>query len=73
MSDSFKAKVRKIGNSFGILIPKRIAQQEELKEGQEIQVSLLKERKVEDVLKLIGIAKGAKSFVRDRTDRLDRY
>lgn len=73
MSELFKAKVRKVGTSLGVLIPKRIAEQERIKEGQEIEVSLLKKRNIEEVFKLMGTAKGTKPFVRDRTDRLDRW
>lgn len=73
MSELFKAKVRRVGTSLGLLIPKEVAEHEKLKEGQEIEVSLLKQRKIEDVLKLFGTAKGAKPFVRDRIDRLERY
>jgi len=73
MSELFKAKVRKVGTSLGILIPKGIAEQDKIKVGQEIQVSFLKQRKIEEVLKLFGTAKGAKPFERDRTDRTDRW
>ena len=77
MSELFKAKVRKVGTSLGILIPKEIAQQEEIKEGQEIQLSLLKQRKLKEIEEMIekmfGTAKGAKSFERDKVDRLERY
>ena len=73
MSELFKAKVRRVGTSLGILIPKQIAKQERIKEGQEIELSLLKRRKLEEVWKLIGTAKGTKPFERDRIDRLDRY
>ena len=73
MSELFKAKVRKVGTSLGVLIPRGIAKQESIREGQEVEVSLLKRRKLEEVWKLIGTAKGTKPFERDRTDRLDRY
>ena len=73
MSELFKAKVRRVGTSLGVLIPKQIAKQERIKEGQEIELSLLKRRKLEEVWKLIGTAKGTKPFERDRIDRLDRY
>ena len=73
MSELFKAKVRKVGTSLGILIPKEVAEHESIKEGQEIELSILKQRKLEEVWKLIGTAKGTKPFERDRTDRLDRY
>ena len=73
MSELFKAKVRRVGTSLGVLIPKEIAQIEKIKEGQEVEISLLKQRKIGDVLKLFGTAKGTKPFERDRNGRQDRY
>ncbi len=68
MSELFKAKVRKVGTSLGLLIPKEIAKQEKIKEGQEVEISLLKKRKLEEVEEMIekmfGAAKGAKPFER---------
>lgn len=73
MSKLFKAKVRKVGTSLGVLIPKEVAEQEQIREGMEVEVGLLRARKVNEVLKLFGTARGAKPFVRDRKDRLGRY
>ncbi len=73
MAELFKAKVRRVGSSLGVLIPKEIADAEKIKEGEEIEVSLLKQRRLEEVMKAFGIAKGAKPFKRDRTDRIDRW
>ena len=73
MPRMFKAKVRKVGTSLGVLIPKEIAQREKIKEGEEIEVGLLRARKVYEVLKLFGTAKGTKPFVRNREERLDLY
>ena len=73
MSDLFKAKVRKVGTSLGVLIPKEVIEEEKIKEGQEIELNLMKKRKLEEIEKMFGIAKGAKPFERDRTDRMDRY
>ena len=64
--------MRKVGSSLGILIPKEVADAENVKEGEEIDVSILKERKLEAIRKLFGSVKNAKSFERDREDRLDR-
>ncbi|MBI2141764.1 AbrB/MazE/SpoVT family DNA-binding domain-containing protein [Candidatus Woesearchaeota archaeon] len=72
MAEMFKAKVRKVGTSFGVLIPMEIITKERIKEGEEVQLSLLKERKLEAIRKLFGSMKGAKPFERDREDRLDR-
>jgi hypothetical protein len=73
MAKTFKTKVRKVGTSFGVLIPKDVVDRENIREGEEVTVGLLKVRKVEDVLKLFGSAGHAKSFRRDRKDRLERY
>lgn len=73
MTELFKAKLRKIGTSVGLLVPKGIIEEEKLKVGQEVEVSLLKKRRLEEVWKLIGTAKGTRPFERDRTDRLERY
>ena len=73
MTESFKAKVRKVGTSIGVLIPKGVAEQEKIKIGEEIQLTILKQRRLEEIWKLIGTAKGTKPFVRDGTDRLERY
>lgn len=73
MARTFKAKVRKVGTSLGVLIPKEVIEMEKIKEGEEIRIGLLKARKIDEVLKLFGTAKSAKPFVRDRKDRLARY
>ncbi len=77
MPELFKAKLRKVGTSIGVLIPKGITQQEKLKIGEEVELSLHKRRRLKEVEamidKMFGTAKGAKPFERDRTDRLERY
>lgn len=73
MAEMFKARVRKVGDSLGFLIPKEAADREGIKEGEEIDVSVLKRRKLDALLKKVrGSAKGAGPFERDREDRLDR-
>ena len=77
MTELFKAKLRKIGTSAGLLVPKGIIEEEKLKIGQEVEVVLFKKKKLEDIEamvdKMFGIAKGAKPFVRDRIDRVNRW
>jgi len=73
MPELFKAKVRKVGTSLGILIPKEVIEKQKIKEGEEVEVGLLKQRKLEEVLRSIGTAKGTKPFERDRIDRVDRW
>ena len=38
----FKSKVRRVGTSLGVLIPKEFVEKEKIKEGEEVEVSLLK-------------------------------
>lgn len=68
MVGTFKSKVRSVGTSLGILLPKEVVNEEKIKEGEEIEVSILKKN-----LKLIresfGIDKGTTKFERDHTDR----
>ncbi len=73
MTDLFKVKLRKIGTSAGLLVPKGIMEEEKLKIGEEVEVGIFKKKKLEDIEKMFGIAKGAKPFERDRTDRVDRW
>ena len=73
MSELFKAKVRKVGTSLGALIPKEVIEEEKIKEGQEIELNLMRKKKLEEIEMMFGIAKDAKPFERDRIDRPDRY
>ena len=66
----FKAKVRDVGTSLGIIIPKEVANELRIKKGQEIEVGILK-KNPKLIEKYFGIDKGAKPFVRDRT--IDKY
>lgn len=69
METIFKAKVRRIGSSLGVLIPKQMIENKKIKEGEEIELSLLKRRK-ELISKAFGIAKGAGPFEREYLDRV---
>jgi AbrB family looped-hinge helix DNA binding protein len=46
-----RAKLRKWGNSYGIVVPKEIAEKEGLKEGEEVEISV---RKASDIKHLFG-------------------
>lgn len=71
MTESFETKVRNVGTSLGVLIPKEVAKEMRIKKGEEVRVTILKQRKAKDLSKLFGIAKGAKPFEREH-DR-DRF
>ena len=70
MADLFKAKVRRVGSSLGVLIPNEFAKQENIREGEEIALGVIKQRNLAEVLKMFGIAKGTAKFKRDRLDRV---
>ncbi|MBS3062353.1 MAG: hypothetical protein J4203_00640 [Candidatus Diapherotrites archaeon] len=73
MSQMFKAKIRRVGTSLGLLIPKDVVVEEDIQEGEQVDVGLLKAKRLESINKLFGIAKGARSFKRDKSNRVDRY
>ncbi|MCL5419862.1 MAG: hypothetical protein M1354_03215 [Candidatus Marsarchaeota archaeon] len=70
MDEIFKTKIRKIGTSFGILIPRHIIKENKIKLGEEVEFALLKKQKVEAIERLIGIAKSAGPFVREHADKV---
>ncbi|MBS3068268.1 hypothetical protein J4450_06185 [Candidatus Micrarchaeota archaeon] len=74
MTDIFKAKLRKIGSSVGVLVPKEQLAALDVEVGDEIDVSLLKHKSREEMEKEIeegfGMAKHfTKPFVRDKKTR----
>jgi len=46
-----KSKVKRWGNSLGVVLPKTLVEEEELREGEEVEVTV---RKVSNVLSLRG-------------------
>jgi antitoxin component of MazEF toxin-antitoxin module len=68
MARMFKAKVRNVGTSLGVLIPKEVAEEEKVKTGEEIEVTIMR-RNVRNVMKLFGTAKTANEFERDHAER----
>lgn len=65
----FVSKIRPIGSSYGLIIPKEIVEEEKLDFGSTVKVGIIKQNlKLLD--SLIGTMKGAKPFVRDRRDRV---
>ena len=69
MSETFEAKVRNVGTSLGVLIPKKVARDMHIKKGEEVEVLILKPLKKTDLSKYLGIAKGAKPFKRSHGHR----
>ncbi|MDE1868698.1 MAG: hypothetical protein KGH60_01905 [Candidatus Micrarchaeota archaeon] len=71
MPEVVELKVRRIGTSLGVIIPKRIIAEEHLKEGSKVSVALLKKERLKLVERAFGIAKGAKPFKREYEE--DRF
>lgn len=46
-----RAKLKRWGNSYGIVVPKEIAEKEGLKEGEEVEISV---RRASDIKHLFG-------------------
>jgi len=66
--DIFDAKVRQVGTSFGILIPKEAKNKFKLQKGETLQIAILKKDELL-IEKMCGSAKG-KPFKRDHNDRV---
>ncbi len=64
----FESKIRKVGSSLGLLIPKEIVDCENIKEAQIVKVAILKKDK-SLIDKAFGIAPGLGPFVRENDDR----
>ncbi|MCW6158953.1 MAG: hypothetical protein LVQ63_05695 [Thermoplasmatales archaeon] len=64
----FKAKVRRIGTSFGVLIPNQLMEKKSIKEGEEIYLAVLRKR-VELIDQAFGMAKGSRHFHREESER----
>ncbi len=46
-----RSRIKRWGNSYGVLLPKKAVEEEGLKEGEEVEVSV---RRINDVRKLRG-------------------
>jgi len=67
--DVFVSKVRPIGSSLGIIIPKDVVDSEHLHSGSEVRVSIIRPdfRKLKE---LMGTVVEKVPFERDRRDRV---
>ncbi len=66
---AFVSKIRQLGSSCAVIVPKEVLQKEGIKLGQEVKF-LVVTQDFSRLEKLFGSAKGAKPFVRDRHDRI---
>jgi len=75
MAQVFEGKVRRLGNSMAVIIPKDVLSEVGIREGDlltlVIPVSGARRRRVWK--KVSGIDKGVPSFSRDKHDRVDEW
>jgi len=64
----FVSKVRPLGSSLGVIIPKEILKEANLSEGSEIRLNIVN-TDYSALDRMMGSMRGAKPFVRDRRDR----
>lgn len=65
----FVSKLRPLGSSSAVIVPKAVLQKEGLKIGQEVRVAIINQD-FTLLDELMGTMKDAKPFVRDRRDRI---
>ena len=65
MPEVVEVKLRRIGTSLGVLLPKRVIEEEHLKEGSKVDISILKRQRRKLLDKYFGITKGAGEFKRE--------
>lgn len=72
MTEVFEAKLRRIGNSLGIIIPAELIEEMDYQEGDVVKVMIPPadiEQRNQALIELAGIYKGKKPFRRDKGDR----
>lgn len=67
--DVFTAKIRKIGSSAGVLIPREQLREAGISVGDDVEIGLLVHRRDDDIDKLFGFARKAGPFERDKKTR----
>ena len=72
MSQVFEGKVRRLGNSMAVIIPKGVLEEVGVKEGDVVKLSLPipKSKRREVLRKIAGVDFHAEPFRREKHDRL---
>ena len=68
MVEAVEVKVRHVGNALGVILPSRIINDEKIRVGESVMVSVIKKSNG-SLRDLLGIARGAKSFKREHGGR----
>lgn len=71
MSKVFEGKVRRLGNSMAVIIPKKVLEEAGAKEGDVVKLALPipKSKRQEILRKIAGVDTLAGSFIREKRDR----
>ena len=71
MSKVFEGKVRRLGNSMAVIIPREILEEAGAKEGDVVKLSLPipRARREEALKRITGIDSEAEPFIREKRDR----
>ena len=72
MTEVFEAKLRKIGNSLGVIIPSEIIDELGYHKGDVVHIAIPPtngDKRNEQILKMAGIYKKKSPFKRDKGDR----
>lgn len=71
MSRVLTGKLRRVGNSVAVIVPKELLEESGAREGDEITlaISIPKTKREKYLDQIIGLDKGKKPFQRERNDR----
>jgi len=72
MPRTIKSKIRRVGNSMAVIIPKDILEEANLEENGEITLSILISKKERDSIlrEIAGIEPRTRPFLREKQDRV---
>jgi antitoxin component of MazEF toxin-antitoxin module len=72
LSTVFEGKVRRLGNSMAVIIPKEILEQTGAEEGDTVKLSIpIPKKKRDEILqKVAGVDAGSQPFKREKGDRV---
>lgn len=61
----FRTTLRRIGTSYGVIIPKKMLKEEKVKLGERLEMAILKRRRIQAIEKAFGLFRGARPFRRE--------
>lgn len=69
--EAFETQIRRVGNSYGVLVPKHVIDELGAKEGDTVEVALIPVREDRERAwrRLVGFAPHSPPFERERRDR----